>query len=122
MKSFHKASFWARECENHANPTSVNKCSFSQKIGALTPHLSGENSTDQSSLMPLGDRMYWHSVFISMQNQLTIFMNNILYLIAVVLIIGWLLGVFVYSLTGIIHVLLVIALVSILLQVIRGRR
>jgi len=32
------------------------------------------------------------------------------------MIIGWLLGVFVYSATGLIHVLLVIAVVSILLS------
>jgi hypothetical protein len=49
-------------------------------------------------------------------------MNNILYIIAVILVIGWLLGVFVYSATGIIHVLLVIALIAVLLQVIRGRK
>jgi Family of unknown function (DUF5670) len=47
-------------------------------------------------------------------------MNNILYIIAVILVIGWLLGVFVYSATGLIHLLLVIAVVAILLQVIRG--
>ncbi len=48
-------------------------------------------------------------------------MGNLLYLIAVILVIGWLLGVFVYSATGLIHLLLVIAVISILLQVIRGR-
>ncbi len=48
-------------------------------------------------------------------------MGNLLYILAVILIIGWLLGVFVYSATGIIHLLLVIALVAVLLQVIRGR-
>ena len=46
-------------------------------------------------------------------------MRSILYVIAVVLIIGWLLGFFVYSATGIIHILLVLAIVSILLAVIR---
>jgi len=46
-------------------------------------------------------------------------MRSILYLIAVILIIGWLLGVFYYSATGIIHVLLVIAVISLLLGVIR---
>ncbi|MCG7856757.1 MULTISPECIES: lmo0937 family membrane protein [unclassified Flavihumibacter] len=46
-------------------------------------------------------------------------MNNILYLIAVILIIGWLLGIFVYSATGVIHILLVLAVVSILLTLIR---
>lgn len=46
-------------------------------------------------------------------------MNSILYIIAVVLIIGWLLGVFYFSATGIIHVLLVIAVVALLLGIIR---
>ncbi|WP_343667475.1 lmo0937 family membrane protein [Chitinophaga sp.] len=47
-------------------------------------------------------------------------MGSLLYIIAVILIIGWLLGFFVYSAGGLIHILLVIALIAILLQVIRG--
>ncbi|MEY4541179.1 MAG: hypothetical protein RLZZ306_2936, partial [Bacteroidota bacterium] len=46
-------------------------------------------------------------------------MKNVLYIIAVILIIGWLLGVFAYSVGGIIHILLVLAVVSILLSLIR---
>jgi hypothetical protein len=46
-------------------------------------------------------------------------MRNILYIIAVILIIGWLLGVFAYSVGGLIHILLVLAVVSILLSLIR---
>ena len=46
-------------------------------------------------------------------------MRSLLYLIAVVLIIGWILGFFVYSASGLIHVLLVIALIALLLGVIR---
>ncbi len=45
-----------------------------------------------------------------------------LYLIAVILIIGWLLGFFVYSAGALIHILLVIALIAVLLRVIRGDR
>lgn len=45
-----------------------------------------------------------------------------LYLIAVILIIGWLLGFFVYSAGALIHILLVIAIVAILLRLIRGDR
>ncbi len=45
-----------------------------------------------------------------------------LYLIAVILIIGWLLGFFVFSAGGLIHVLLVIAIIAILLRLIRGDR
>ena len=46
-------------------------------------------------------------------------MRNILYIVAVVLIIGWLLGVFAYSAGGLIHILLVLAVVSVLLSLIR---
>lgn len=48
-------------------------------------------------------------------------MSSLLYLVALVLIIGWAIGVFAYSAGGIIHILLVLALVSILLRLIRGR-
>lgn len=44
-----------------------------------------------------------------------------LYLIAVILIVGWLLGFFVFSAGGLIHVLLVIAIIAILLRLIQGR-
>ncbi|WDF54076.1 lmo0937 family membrane protein [Mucilaginibacter sp. KACC 22063] len=46
-------------------------------------------------------------------------MRGLLYIIAVILIIGWALGVFVYSATGLIHVLLVIAIIALLLGIIR---
>lgn len=46
-------------------------------------------------------------------------MRNILYVIAIILIIGWLLGVFAYSVGGVIHILLVLAVVSILLSLVR---
>ncbi|WP_017258668.1 lmo0937 family membrane protein [Pedobacter arcticus] len=48
-------------------------------------------------------------------------MGNLLYLIAVVLIIIWILGAFVSPFGGgLIHILLVIAIIAILLRVIRG--
>ncbi|HRZ96188.1 MAG TPA: lmo0937 family membrane protein [Paludibacter sp.] len=49
-------------------------------------------------------------------------MNNILYIIAVILIIGWAIGFFAFSSGSIIHVLLVIAIIVILLRVIGGRK
>ena len=49
-------------------------------------------------------------------------MRSLLYLVAVILIIGWLVGFIGYSLGGLIHALLVIAVVAILLDLIRGRR
>lgn len=49
-------------------------------------------------------------------------MGNLLYIIAVILIIGWILGFFVYSAGGLIHILLVIAIIAILFRVISGNR
>jgi hypothetical protein len=46
-------------------------------------------------------------------------MNSLLYIIAVILVIGWALGFFMYSAGGIIHVLLVIAVISLLIGLIR---
>ena len=47
-------------------------------------------------------------------------MGNLLYLIAVLLIIGWAIGFVGFHLGGLIHILLVIALISIILRVIQG--
>lgn len=49
-------------------------------------------------------------------------MRSILYLIAVLLVIGWLIGFVGYHTGGIIHILLVIAIIAVLLNVIQGRR
>ncbi|MES2372881.1 MAG: lmo0937 family membrane protein [Bacteroidota bacterium] len=46
-------------------------------------------------------------------------MRSILYLFAVILVIGWLIGVFAYSVGGLVHILLVLAIISLLLGVIR---
>jgi hypothetical protein len=48
-------------------------------------------------------------------------MSNLLYILAVILIIFWAVGFFAYSAGSIIHILLVIALIAIILRVIRGR-
>jgi hypothetical protein len=47
-------------------------------------------------------------------------MSGLIYIIAVILIIAWAVGVFAYSATGIIHVLLVLAVLAILFRLIRG--
>jgi hypothetical protein len=49
-------------------------------------------------------------------------MGNLLYIIAVVLIIAWLIGFLGFHAGGIIHVLLVIAVIAILLRVIQGQK
>jgi hypothetical protein len=49
-------------------------------------------------------------------------MGNLLYFIAVILIIGWLLGFFAFHVGGIIHILLVIAIIVIIVRILQGRR
>ncbi len=46
-------------------------------------------------------------------------MGNLLYIIAVILIIGWAIGFLGYHAGGIIHILLVIAIVMIILKTVR---
>jgi hypothetical protein len=49
-------------------------------------------------------------------------MGNLLYVVAVILIIAWAIGFIGYSVGGIIHILLVIALIAIILRVIQGKK
>jgi hypothetical protein len=49
-------------------------------------------------------------------------MGNLLYVIAVILIIAWAIGFVGYGTGGIIHILLVIAIIAILFRVIQGRK
>lgn len=49
-------------------------------------------------------------------------MGNLLYIIAVILIIGWLVGFVGFHAGGLIHILLVIAVVSVLLRLISGKK
>jgi uncharacterized membrane protein YtjA (UPF0391 family) len=49
-------------------------------------------------------------------------MGNLLYVIAVILLIGWAIGFFGYSTGGIIHVLLVIAVIILIIKLLQGRR
>ncbi len=48
-------------------------------------------------------------------------MANLLYVIAVILVIAWAIGFLGYHAGGLIHILLVIAVISIVLRLIRGR-
>lgn len=48
-------------------------------------------------------------------------MGNLLYIVAVILVIGWLIGFIGYSVGGLIHILLVLALIAIILRIIQGR-
>lgn len=49
-------------------------------------------------------------------------MGNLLYAIAVVLIIIWLVGFIGYNAGGIIHLLLIIAAIAVILRIIQGRK
>ena len=48
-------------------------------------------------------------------------MRNLLYVLAVIIVIAWAIGFIGYSVGGIIHVLLVIALITILLGIIQSK-
>jgi hypothetical protein len=49
-------------------------------------------------------------------------MGNLLYVVAVILIIAWAIGFIGYSMGGVIHILLVIAVIAVILRVIQGRK
>jgi hypothetical protein len=53
-------------------------------------------------------------------NTKTIIMGNLLYTIAVILVIVWAIGYLGFQTGGIIHVLLVIAVIAVLIRLIRG--
>jgi hypothetical protein len=48
-------------------------------------------------------------------------MGNILYIVAVILVILWAIGYIGFATGGIIHTLLIIAIIAVLFRVIRGR-
>jgi hypothetical protein len=48
-------------------------------------------------------------------------MENLLYIIAVILVIAWAIGFLGYNAGGLIHILLVIAVIAVILRLIRGR-
>lgn len=49
-------------------------------------------------------------------------MGNLLYAVAVILIILWAIGFLAYNLGSVIHILLVIAIIAVILRVIQGQR
>jgi uncharacterized membrane protein YtjA (UPF0391 family) len=49
-------------------------------------------------------------------------MGNLLYIIAVILIIAWAIGFIGYNAGGIVHVLLIIAVIAILIKLFQGRK
>lgn len=49
-------------------------------------------------------------------------MGNLLYLIAVILIIAWAIGFLAYGTGGLLHILLVIAVIVIVLRLVQGKQ
>jgi hypothetical protein len=49
-------------------------------------------------------------------------MGNLLYTIAIILLIAWAIGFLGFHVGGIIHILLVIAVIAVLLRVIQGKK
>ena len=48
-------------------------------------------------------------------------MGNLLYIIAVILVIGWAVGFIGFHAGGLIHILLVIAVIAVILRIIQGK-
>ena len=102
----------------HFNATDIPRCA-----SEMVPR-AGEYFARTSGIQTYrGGCQWWQRVF--SQKGITIHpkpeqvMRSLLYIIAVLLVIGWLIGVVGYSAGGLIHILLVIALVSLLLTFIR---
>jgi len=49
-------------------------------------------------------------------------MSNLLYLVAVILVVAWAIGFIGYNAGGLIHILLAIAIIAILLRIISGKK
>jgi hypothetical protein len=49
-------------------------------------------------------------------------MGNLLYIIALILVIGWLIGLLGFNAGRLIHLLLIVAIVSIMVRIITGRK
>ena len=49
-------------------------------------------------------------------------MGNLLYIVAIIFVIGWLIGVIGFHAGGAFHLLLVIAIIAILLNIIQGKK
>ena len=62
----------------------------------------------------------WVIYFLTLKSE--IMLRSILYVIAVLLVIGWALGLFVYNVGAIIHILLVLAVISIIISFIGGSK
>jgi hypothetical protein len=49
-------------------------------------------------------------------------MSNLLYTIAIILVLFWAIGFFAYSVGSIIHILLVIAVIAVIFRIVQGRK
>lgn len=49
-------------------------------------------------------------------------MSNLLYTLAVILVLFWAIGFFAYSAGSVIHILLIIAVIAVLLRLIQGKK
>lgn len=91
---------------------------FARMVESILQH---ERSAGRASSPGITALCCWHRFFVWISNQNIFYMRSLLYLIAIVLIIGWVLGFFVYSAGALIHALLVLAVIAVLLNIIRGR-
>lgn len=86
------------------------------KCLALTPHSLTSDFIVAGKIITL----IGYVIFFTLNFKL---MGNLLYVLAVILIVGWLLAKFAFAVTsGLIHILLVVAVIIILLKLIGGNK
>jgi hypothetical protein len=116
---------------NMAHPGVVNYANYSGTYGSSSTIPNTYQSEYRSQIVNDGgaDKSELKEVLISSDSVIKVTDNTehviqkrLLYAIAVILLIAWALGFFVYSAGSLIHILLVIAIVAILFRVIRGER
>ena len=66
-------------------------------------------------------RHYTNNKLLNHNNKKIKIMGNILYAVAVILVIAWAVGFLGFHAGGIIHILLVIAVIAVILRVIQGK-
>ncbi|HUM50219.1 MAG TPA: lmo0937 family membrane protein [Chitinophagales bacterium] len=66
-------------------------------------------------------RHYTDNKLLNNNNKKLKIMGNILYAVAVILVIAWAIGFLGYHAGGIIHILLVIAVIAVILRIIQGK-
>ena len=70
----------------------------------------------------MGSGNIWNSHLIINKSKKIELMSNLLYFVAIILVIAWAIGFVGYNVGGIVHILLVIAIIAVIFRLIKGER